>query len=333
MLHILLLLLRIILIIVGVLAALIVLMLLLILFCPFRYSLSGSTSPGLEGKVKLSWLFHGITLTLGYHDRKSDFQIRIFGVRSQRYLNLFKRLRGLFSRGRRRTGPKPPPASGDVRQPQQPGQPEQPTQEPPTAKLPEPEEEQPQPEEEQPKTEEGQPKTGQPSRFRKFFQRVGSFLQGLARRIRGVFGWFAKWPGRIAHLFQSISHTLHNMQSFIDRWRRFFEDEKVQAGIASAWQTLKKLFSHVRPRKIKGKIRFGFSNPATTGEVLAVIGATCPIHKNVLTVIPDFENQVFEGDLLIKGRVYLFAVLYQALHLYLDKNFKYLMRQARQKEG
>ncbi len=322
MLHILLMLLRILLIIIGVVVALILIALLLVLFCPFRYSASGNTSPSLEGTLKLTWLFHGVTVTLGYRNRATDFQIRIFGVSYQRYLGLFKRMRERFSRGQQKNQSRTPPVSGSGSKTPPPGKPK--PQQPPPEEL---------PGGAPVKEEEQQEEQQKPSRIRSILHRISSVFQKLSQNVRRVLDRIRKLRERVVHTFQRISHTLHNLRAFMDRWRRFFEDEKVQAGIATAWQDLKKLLKHVSPRKIKGTIRFGFENPATTGEVLAVIGVTCPIHKNVLTVIPDFENQVFEGDLLIKGRVYLFVVLYRALHLYMDKNFKYLMSRVRQKEG
>ena len=66
----------------------------------------------------------------------------------------------------------------------------------------------------------------------------------------------------------------------------------------------KALFQHIRPRKIKGNIRFGFENPANTGEVLGILGIIYPVLPRKLTIIPDFNQSVLEGSLEARGRVY-----------------------------
>ena len=87
------------------------------------------------------------------------------------------------------------------------------------------------------------------------------------------------------------------------------------------------------PTRITGKITFGNEDPAVTGMVLAVLGMTIPFHKNKIEVAPLFDDEnVLEGEILLKGRIYEIVVLKTAAELYFNKNIKYVIHRWRHKE-
>ena len=70
-----------------------------------------------------------------------------------------------------------------------------------------------------------------------------------------------------------------------------------------------------------------------TGMVLAVLGMTIPFHKNKIEAAPLFDDEnVLEGEILLKGRIYGIVVLKTAAELYFNKNIKYVIHRWRHKE-
>ena len=65
-----------------------------------------------------------------------------------------------------------------------------------------------------------------------------------------------------------------------------------------------RLLKFLRPKKLTGNLHFGFEDPSVTGKVLAVLGALYPFYGEHIRINPDFENEIFEGDVLVKGNIW-----------------------------
>ena len=63
------------------------------------------------------------------------------------------------------------------------------------------------------------------------------------------------------------------------------------------------LARHLRPRRIRGFVRFGFEDPYRTGQVLAGLSILYPFYGENVDIYPDFEQKILEGDLYIKGHI------------------------------
>lgn len=60
----------------------------------------------------------------------------------------------------------------------------------------------------------------------------------------------------------------------------------------------------LRPRRLRGYVKFGFEDPYHTGQVLAFLAILYPFYGYRVTITPDFEQKILEGDLEAKGHVY-----------------------------
>ena len=93
------------------------------------------------------------------------------------------------------------------------------------------------------------------------------------------------------------------------------------------------LIHHGLPTRITGKITFGSEDPAVTGTVLALLGMTIPFHKNKIMVNPLFDGEnILEGEIFLKGRIYGVVLIKIAIELYFNKNIKYVIHRWRHKE-
>lgn len=104
----------------------------------------------------------------------------------------------------------------------------------------------------------------------------------------------------------------------------FLKLEENKMGILTILFSTGHLLKHIAPTKIRGEILFGLGDPCQTGQALGVFGVLFAIYGESLRIVPDFEESVFEGEILIKGRIRVFTLLRICIKLLLDDKFKRL---------
>ena len=141
-----------------------------------------------------------------------------------------------------------------------------------------------------------------------------------------VFGIIKKLSDIICGLFTKTEETVNRLQREYDFYTRFLEDERNQKAYRKLKAETIKVLKHIKPRRIKGRVHFGLEDPADTGQALAYLAMVYPVLPRKLYIVPDFEDNVFEGNLLIKGYFTIFRLLVSFVRIYFDKDFKRLTR-------
>ncbi len=153
-------------------------------------------------------------------------------------------------------------------------------------------------------------------------------------KIRSVWEKLKNIPEKIRTAFRNLSEKIRAIRSKIDWWKEFLTHPKTVEAISSVKKWLLRLLKHIFPTKIGGKITFGSENPAVTGAVLSVMGATIPLHKNSVELYPLFEgNNVLQGEIWLKGRVYGIVLLVTALQVFFDKNIRFVISRWKHRAG
>ncbi len=106
-----------------------------------------------------------------------------------------------------------------------------------------------------------------------------------------------------------------------DHVMQFLDREYVRRTITRALKVLKRLFGTIKPKKSKGYLRMGLSSSADTGMMLGKMSTLYPLYGKWLTVEPDFYNKVIEGDIDIKGRIYIFRFVFPVLRILISRDF------------
>ena len=83
---------------------------------------------------------------------------------------------------------------------------------------------------------------------------------------------------------------------------------------------------HVRPRKIKGDLYFGFDDPALTGQVLAAASIFYPFYGRGFSLHPYFDRVILEGRVQLYGRMYGVVFVRTVWRLFRDSNVKELRK-------
>ena len=104
-----------------------------------------------------------------------------------------------------------------------------------------------------------------------------------------------------------------------------------------AWKTVKRrgavILRHILPKKVRGYVRFGFSDPAATGQAIGAVGMFLPLIPEGLRVIPDFQEPCLEADVNLKGQIVLFVLLRHGLAIYRDKYVQRVIKKFQHKEA
>lgn len=331
MLHILLLILKIIGITLAVLLGLVLLLVCMVLFVPIRYKGNGQKmQEEISGQVKVTWLFHLVTFTLTYKEGKMSQVLRVFGINLQSLKNLFRRNKKDKAEN---VGTSEKLDTSENRIDLESNRIEQSTAGKAIELTDKAEKETATKKASQSETEELEkinPYSGENhenniairGRITAFLKKIPAFIKKAFQKVWDVICLVFQMPGKIIGLFKKISLTFHNACDKIKYWKDFLNDEKTRAALVCVKTGIVRLFKHILPKKLKGEIRYGFEDPSTTGQVLGVIYMLYPACQNHISICPDFEHQVLEGYLELKGRIYVCTLLWIALKIYFDKNFK-----------
>ncbi len=152
-------------------------------------------------------------------------------------------------------------------------------------------------------------------KIKTLWQKIINFI----RMIRGLLQKIGELPGKIR---DKVAH----FQETIEDWKAFLSREDLKRAFVLCKKQLFRVWKNIRPRKVKADVRFGFADPSSTGQVLAMAGMLYPILGKTIVLRPDFEEQVLAGHILIKGRVTIFILLKAVWILYFNKDIKWLIR-------
>lgn len=135
---------------------------------------------------------------------------------------------------------------------------------------------------------------------------------------------------KIRVTFQGICDKLKVLKEKKDQALEFINQEDNRRTFRLIKRQLMALIKHILPGKIKGRIRFGFDDPYTTGQILTWVSPFYGLYARNLQLIPEFEESVVEGELNLKGRIRIGTLLVIAVRIYMDKNFRVLLKKWRQ---
>ena len=352
MLHILLLILKIIGIIIAVILGILLLLILILLFVPVRYKAQGvcrGTTDSLKGKVCITWLLHLFRIDLLYKDSHLIWKLRIVFWKRRSAKKRSAEIKEEKADEKddekeRSVNEEPDTAVEETDE----------THEEPEKKRSVEAYEEPEVEEELqvaekaqdvkrlPQTvqcEEDKEKSGQISEDpektekkkskRKNPDKKESYIQRIVKKIKRTRDKMREQKQTVVDKKEQLMsfHSLLTIRNGVSSiLGSIFFGASIQFLISRRIEKAKKeLFRFLKawkPKKLEGKIRFGFEDPAYTGEVLAVLSVFYPLFGSAFEVHPDFEQAVFGGSLLCKGNLRLNHLARLAWVLFWNRNIR-----------
>lgn len=157
-----------------------------------------------------------------------------------------------------------------------------------------------------------------------------SFFYRITKPIRTTFQRIKEIIHKIREALHSIRNIFTNIRAKIHLIKEFLEVEDNRKGIGRVYAGLKKTLRHILPYKVKGVVRFGLDDPCNTGYLLGVLSLVYPVYADKIQIIPDFQEEVLEGQVDAKGRIRAFTLLIIGIKLILDDNFKKLLKNVKE---
>ncbi len=114
----------------------------------------------------------------------------------------------------------------------------------------------------------------------------------------------------------SICGKIKSVFSKIENLREFIARDDVKTAWKNGKALVIKLLQHVKPTKLKLKLKFGTGEPYETGKILSFICIFYGYYYKNIYITPDFDNQVLEGTFAAKGRIRGITLLIIGYKLY-----------------
>jgi hypothetical protein len=103
-----------------------------------------------------------------------------------------------------------------------------------------------------------------------------------------------------------------------------------QPFLTKIFQFIKKVLKHIVPQEFRAKLFYGFDNPANTGILCGFIALFSAYYSGYdIFLNPIFDQEILEGELFLKGRLFCFVITYYILQLVLSKTFRKTIKEAK----
>ncbi len=152
----------------------------------------------------------------------------------------------------------------------------------------------------------------------------------LRARISGIkdkiIGKIKEKIAAIKAKLRKIGNIFKKLKNKKEKLEAIFLSKEGRATIHRLKVQAFKILKHLKFKKLRGRLHFGFDDPATTGKVLGMASILYPIYRGNLKLEPDFNGAAIDGELYIRGRIRLFNLLLPAAKVKFDKGFNKMLK-------
>ena len=310
-----------------VLLFLVLLIVCTVLFLPFCYRAQvlkeeeGFACVKASGRV--SWLFGAVALTASYEEQKPEAQILLFGASLETWKRRLKKIRrGEASVSRTEENETENATEAEkTAEKKEPDQTEK--QQKVTAQKEQPEQRQ-------------EPDAPKKSILERFFGRIEYLpekLLNLASRLLQTAFRLLEFPFRLLEKLEQKIQAGRRLKRKWESVKKFFRSKMFREALLHAKKEVLYFLKKAAPKKVTGTVRFGFDDPALTGETLGILGMIYGKLPKDLSIQPDFEQEILRGDVRMKGSFQAVTAAGIALRLFRDQNLRKTIRHFKHKEA
>ena len=259
---------------------------------------------------RVSWLFGAVALTASYEEQKPEAQILLFGASLETWKRRLKKIRrgeASVSRTEENETENAPEAEKTAEQ-KAPDQTEQ----------------------------EQEPDAPKKSILERFFGRIEYLpekLLNLASRLLQTAFRLLELPFRLLEKLEQKIQAGRRLKRKWESVKKFFRSKMFREALLHAKKEVLYFLKKAAPKKVTGTVRFGFDDPALTGETLGILGMIYGKLPKDLSIQPDFEQEILRGDVRMKGSFQAVTAAGIALRLFRDQNLRKTIRHFKHKEA
>lgn len=310
-----------------VLLVLVLLIVCTVLFLPFCYRAQvlkeeeGFACVKASGRV--SWLFGAVALTASYEEQKPEAQILLFGASLETWKRRLKKIRRGEASVSRTEENETENALEAEKTAEQKAPDQKEKQQKVTAQKEQPEQEQ-------------EPDAPKKSILERFFGRIEYLpekLLNLVSRLLQTAFRLLELPFRLLEKLEQKIQAGRRLKRKWESVKKFFRSKMFREALLHAKKEVLYFLKKAAPKKVTGTVRFGFDDPALTGETLGILGMIYGKLPKDLSVQPDFEQEILWGDVRMKGSFQAVTAAGIALRLFRDQNLRKTIRHFKHKEA
>ena len=316
-----------------VLLFLVLLIVCTVLFLPLCYR--GQVQKEEEGFAcvkasgRVSWLFGAVALTASYEEQKPEVQILLFGAPPGTWKRRLKKIRrGEVSASRTEENEKEnAPQAEKTAEPKAEAKKEQTSAEQPAEQKTDTVKKQmPQRDAEETQKAPDRPEKQQEVTAQKEQQEPKQEPDAPKKSILEL-------PFRLLEKLEQKIQAGRRLKRKWESVKKFFRSKMFREALLHAKKEVLYFLKKAAPKKVTGTVRFGFDDPALTGEALGILGMIYGKLPKNLSIQPDFGQEILRGDVRMKGSFQAVTAAGIALRLFRDQNLRKTIRHFKHKEA
>ena len=165
--------------------------------------------------------------------------------------------------------------------------------------------------------------TGRIKEFsRRIADRISKFIDELEARLKALLKSAAEALKKLKTAYDKRSGQLKALKAL-------WQDERFLKGRELLTSRILKLLKELKPRKGCGYLRLGFDDPYTTGQAMMLASLLYPLYAEHIDMIPDFDREIIDGELDIRGRIRAIVPAEAALRVFFNKQLRAMYKKAR----
>lgn len=122
---------------------------------------------------------------------------------------------------------------------------------------------------------------------------------------------------------KTLEQKIEFIKQKIDSVQDIWADNRVQHALQVLKKQLIQFFRHLKPKKVKFHLHLGMADVALLGQICAIAAVFFPTLGESIIFEPDFEKEVIEMDLFLKGRFRIGSIIRLAFALLISKDVRY----------
>ncbi len=137
----------------------------------------------------------------------------------------------------------------------------------------------------------------------------------LRRTAEKIYRRFRQIIKKIKCTFKKICDRINLITEKKEQIAAFLSNKTHKKAFDIVKKECIRLFGSVLPRHFSLSMRFGFEEPHHTGQLLAGIAVVYPFLPGDVRVEPDFEERIFQGKTVLRGRLYVASFVFAAFQV------------------
>lgn len=143
----------------------------------------------------------------------------------------------------------------------------------------------------------------------------------LIDKIRDILQSIPKGVQKLKQGAEKLAEKKNSLAAFI-------QDADNQSLFRLLLKQIGGVFRHIRPRKLRLYLHFGFPDPSLTGKLLGYASVFYAYYYKTVDLVPEFQTDtlILEGNLYVKGRVRAGTLLCKGVRLLFNKGCRRLIK-------